>query len=345
MNPAFRRAVLRWYRREKRDLPWRGERDPYRIWVSETMLQQTQVATVIPYYRRFVRRFPTAQALARAPLDRVLKAWEGLGYYRRARNLHAGARFIVRRCGGKFPRTYDEARRVPGVGDYTAGAVLSIAFGVPLPALDANAKRVFARVLAEKNTASVRLRVAAAALVPATNAGEWTQAVMELGALVCLPRNPKCGACPVARFCAAKASGNPESYPAKVRARAPKAVRAAVLVVEDGRGRIFLRKAEREFLGGLWEFPWKETRHLPTPASARAFARRAFRLAADPGKEIAAFTQIYSHRKIAMRVFRFRAASRRASLSGWWMTPEQARRLAMGAAHRKIWAAVRAARG
>src|SRR5688572_1886797 len=199
-NPALiRRRLLGWFEKNKRDLPWRKTSDPYAIWISETMLQQTQVKTVVPYYEKFLKAFPTITALNRAPLRQVLRAWSGLGYYRRAENLKKSASELIHRHGGAMPQDYDNLRALPGIGDYTAGAILSIAFQKRYPAVDANARRVLGRFfdLAE----SKQLRIAAEQLVPRATPGNFNQAIMELGATICLPTEPLCLFCPLALHC------------------------------------------------------------------------------------------------------------------------------------------------
>lgn len=224
----IRRALLCWFARQRRSLPWREDRDPYRVWVSEIMLQQTQVAAVIPYYRRFLRAFPTVRSLARAPLERVLKLWSGLGYYRRARHLHAAARMIVRQFEGRFPDALDQARRLPGVGGYTAGAVLSIACNQPLIALDGNVARVVARLEGRKGSlAEARFRAAIErrldSLLSRRHPGDFNQALMELGQTICVPRSPRCPACPIHRWCRAQQLGMPEAFPSPRPRRAAEA--------------------------------------------------------------------------------------------------------------------------
>src|ERR1035438_6680659 len=198
---VFRRDLLHWYRRHHRQLPWRATRDPYRIWVSEIMLQQTRVETVLPYYARWLRAFPTVHALAQAKDDRVLKLWEGLGYYSRARNLHRAARIVVREYDGKLPRTANGLRQLPGIGRYTAGAIASIAFGERVPLVDGNVARVFARIFAITTNVKAprtmdKLWQLAEQLIPDRDPGDFNQALMELGALVCTPKNPRCDAWP-----------------------------------------------------------------------------------------------------------------------------------------------------
>jgi len=260
VGPArLRRGLLAWYRRHRRDLPWRRSRDPYRIWVSEIMLQQTQVATALPFYQKFIERFPTLAALARARSPEVLSRWAGLGYYRRARNLHEATRIVVREHAGRVPADAQAFGRLPGVGRYTTGAVLSIAFDHSLPVLDGNVARVLSRLLALP--ASVRdprgaraLWRAAESLVPARGAGEWNQALMELGAQVCLPRAPRCDDCPLRAPCRARAAGRVEAFPPRVARRPTERSRWAMALVRHG-GRLLVVRREGPLLVGLWEPP------------------------------------------------------------------------------------------
>ena len=253
-------------------MPWRRTRDAYRVWVSEVMLQQTQVATATPYYERFVARFPDVRVLARAPIERVLAAWAGLGYYRRARHLHAAARMVVREHGGTVPDEPAAFARLPGVGRYTLGAVLSITGGLPLPVLDGNVARVLSRWSARR----LSLRAAADARVlwamaedqvPRRAPGDWNQALMELGATVCTPRAPRCDVCPVHRWCRAFALGTPEAYPAIAPRRAAVRVRRAIAWIERG-GKVLMVQREGALLAGLWEPPGVEL-------AARDDARRS----------------------------------------------------------------------
>jgi A/G-specific adenine glycosylase len=261
-DDGLRRALLQWYRRNARVLPWRGVRDPYHVWVSEIMLQQTQVATARPYYERFVARFPTVRALARAPVDRVLAAWSGLGYYRRARHLHAAAGMVVREHAGRVPSEPRAFGALPGVGRYTVGAVLSIGFGAPLAVLDGNVARVLARVFARswsiRRPAGARaLWAVAERLLDRGSPGDWNQALMELGATVCTPRSPRCDACPLRRFCRARAAGRQEDFPPTAPRPAGVRVRRAVALVERG-GRLLMVRRAGALLDGLWEPPGVE---------------------------------------------------------------------------------------
>jgi A/G-specific adenine glycosylase len=241
-----RLALLRWYQRTRRDLPWRRTRDPYKIWISEIMLQQTRVAAVIPYYEKFLAAFPDSAALAEASEERVLAMWAGLGYYSRARNLHKAVKDVQQL--GRFPDSMEEIRKLPGVGDYTAAAIASIAFGLPHAAVDGNAKRVIARLTASENN----LSQTADRLLDRRDPGRWNQALMELGATICLPRDPRCEACPVARFCAAKIAGREREFPAKRAKAAPVRLKRILLLIQK-RNRILLRPGTR--VRGFWDLP------------------------------------------------------------------------------------------
>ncbi len=251
----MRAALLRWYDRNKRDLPWRRTRDPYAIWVSETMLQQTQVATVLPYYRRFMEAFPSVQALDHASLDAVRSVWSGLGYYRRAKNLKQAARVLVNRHGGLLPADYQVLLSLPGIGRYTAGAIMSIAFDRRYAAPDGNVRRVYARLLGL--TDARQIDHAAGEMVSRGRPGDFNQAVMELGATVCLPAAPLCKRCPLAHWCQARASGAFD-VPRRQPVRA-KAVQWPLVFVES-RSRVLLhRRPDSGLLAGLWELPAPDT--------------------------------------------------------------------------------------
>ncbi len=256
---SFARRLLAWFGRHRRDLPWRRTTDPYRIWASEIMLQQTQVATVVPYFERFVDAFPTVKALAAADEHDVLRQWEGLGYYRRARQLHRAARVIVEDHGGKFPRTLAEVRSLPGIGRYTAGAIVSIAYGLPAPILEANTIRLLSRLFDVRSDVSTsaaqqRLWRLAEAILPPRNCGDFNQALMELGSLVCTPKGPRCDVCPVHELCAAFERGRQDEIPAPRRKPATTAVREAAVVLWR-QERVFVRRRKAgERWAGLWDF-------------------------------------------------------------------------------------------
>lgn len=253
---AIRRDLLAWYDRNRRDLPWRRREDAYGIWLSEIMLQQTRVETVIPYYERFLTEYPTVDDLAAADLDDVLARWSGLGYYRRARALHETARIVVREHAGEFPTDPDDVRALPGIGRYTAGAISSIAHGLPEPIVDGNVIRILSRWLRlGEQTKPARYWDLAERLVPRDRPGDFNQAMMELGATVCTPRSPSCGLCPVRDHCEAARAGEPESYPATAKRQKSVDV-ASTLVVIRRNGRVLLtRSPSRPIMKDLWEFP------------------------------------------------------------------------------------------
>jgi A/G-specific adenine glycosylase len=258
----FRKALKKWYMRVKRDLPWRRDRDPYRVWVSEIMLQQTRVAAVIPYFQRFLDRFPTVESLAAAPEQDLLACWSGLGYYSRARNLQKAARQIVE--NGGFPSDYDAIRQLPGVGDYTAAAIASIIYNIPRAVLDGNVVRVLSRLTGDagdigSSTTRKRLQGVASELLDANCPGQHNQAVMELGATVCLPRQPQCLLCPVEPHCQARRDGVQNELPVKLRRKQPVLLEETVLIVQKG-GKLLLRQrgAGESRLPGFWELPLAE---------------------------------------------------------------------------------------
>jgi len=272
MNAAFRRALLAWYHRHKRDLPWRRTRDPWRIHVSEIMLQQTRVAAVLPYYEHFLARYPAPAAFASAPENDVLAAWAGLGYYSRARNLQKAARQVTE--AGAYPRDYDGLRELAGVGPYTAAAIASFAFDKPHAAVDGNVLRVVSRVVAEKGdlrAGPVRARLddAAQSLLDPRRPGDFNQAMMELGATVCLPRSPQCTRCPVASHCEARALGLENELPVKAAKPRPGEIVRSLLVIRRN-GSVLLRRVESysRRLAGFWELPGPE--HLPAARAIRS---------------------------------------------------------------------------
>jgi len=252
---SFRRSLLRWYRGHARDLPWRQTRDPYAILVSEVMLQQTQVGTVLPYYKKWLSRFPTFKALARASETQVLHAWEGLGYYTRARNLHAMAKLVLDRHRGKFPCTLDEMRRFPGVGKYTAHAIATFAFDQPVPIVEANTSRVLARLFdlripIDSSAGQDALWNRATTLLPKKNSATYNSALLDLGAMVCLPREPKCGICPVKKFCRAR---NPASLPIKrARPATKRLIENHVFIAKHDK--LLLAKSQKRWRG-MWILP------------------------------------------------------------------------------------------
>ncbi|MFQ5709066.1 MAG: A/G-specific adenine glycosylase [bacterium] len=258
---AFARKLIAWYEKNKRDLPWRRISDPYKIWIAEVMLQQTQVEQVKPYYERFVRAFPDLNALASANLSEVLKVWEGLGYYSRARNLLKAAEIVAHDLQGNLPSTHDELLKIPGIGPYTAAAVASIAFNENYPVLDGNVLRVLSRVLKieeypRKNGIKAKVVRAAKALLPAGRASDFNQGMMELGALICTPQNPQCPCCPISFFCQAyQTMQDPSRLPVKAPAKEKPHFNVVVGIIWN-QGKILIDQRPKEgLLGGLWEFP------------------------------------------------------------------------------------------
>ncbi|MFA5159676.1 MAG: A/G-specific adenine glycosylase [Candidatus Omnitrophota bacterium] len=262
LSATFRLALLRWYSRHKRDLPWRHTCDPYKIWVSEIMLQQTQVATVIPYYERWLKIFPSVSELAHAPLSKALELWAGLGYYRRVRMFHKAAGYIQRELHGKIPETAEDLRKLPGIGRYTAGAIASIAWGEKTPAVDGNVIRVLTRIFAIAQNADrpatlERLWSIAASLLSGKNSGNLNQALMELGAMVCFPLNPQCVRCPVRKSCVAHQEGKEPFYPVRSQKNRYEKLKMTALVLRNNKNEIWLEKQpEQGRWGGLWMFPF-----------------------------------------------------------------------------------------
>lgn len=257
----FQKDLIDWYVSERRDLPWRIDQDPYKIWVSEVMLQQTRVDTVIPYFEAFVNRFPTIEALAVADEMEVLKAWEGLGYYSRARNLQAGVREVYENHNSKVPKDLKTISKLKGVGPYTAGAILSIAYGKAEPAVDGNVMRVMSRILSiSDDIAKPKTRKTFESevrkIMPGNHASEFNQGLMELGAVICTPKSPKCLLCPVQSHCRAFSEGKQDELPVKGKKKPPKLVRMAVGVVENDHHEVLIRRRPQSgLLAGLWEFP------------------------------------------------------------------------------------------
>ena len=301
--------LLGWFARNRRDLPWRRQRGLYATWLSEVMLQQTQVGTVLTYYRDFLRRFPTLRRLATAPLQDVLKVWEGLGYYARARNFWLAARQVCEKRQGRIPETYEEFRALPGVGDYIAAAVLSIGCGLALPVVDGNVLRVVCRwrgVADDIGLPATKRRVAdfLAGIIPASQPGRFNEALMELGALVCSPRAPRCPECPLRKGCFAFRRGLAGSLPVKRKKKLVPTHRVALAVIVR-RKKIFIQqRPERGHLGGLWEFPGGKCRagEKPERAVVRE-CREELGIDAEVTAKLAVVRHAYSHFKIVLHVF------------------------------------------
>ncbi len=342
---AFADALTAWYAVAKRPLPFREVDDPYSIWISEIMMQQTQMERGVGYYLRWIDRFPDVVAVASADEDAVLAAWEGLGYYSRARNLHAAAKHIVTRHGGVFPTEPDDIRALPGVGEYTAGAIASIAFNLPIPAVDANVLRIFSRLFDIDMPVSdrrVREAVAAAVTRGLKHAAPriFNQALMELGALVC-GKSPRCGECPVASFCLARERGTVAARPAGKVKTVYTDIETAAGVILHG-GRVLVRKRPPGGVWpGLWEFPGGVVPAGETPETALGrIVRELYGLNVEPGEKIGVFRHGYTTNRVTMHGYYCRVAASGSALGeapeGAWMTPGDLSGLAFASGHRKL---------
>jgi A/G-specific adenine glycosylase len=335
---AFRRALLAWFRQFQRDLPWRRTRDPYRIWLSEIMLQQTRVTAALPYYERFLERFPSIQALARAPEEEVLRMWSGLGYYSRARNLQKAAQRIVEKHNGEFPRTKEEVLALPGIGEYSAAAILSIACGEKLAVLDGNVARVLSRLDAVRGDLRTNgnwrfLQETADALLDPSSTGEWNQAMMELGATICTPKSPRCLICPVAAFCAARKIGIASLLPEKRRKRLAVEVSLVAAVFLNERGETLLlpppigekNNASDDvptLVSRMWHFPTQSVKEHPAATLKTLLSdfHSAKYRASRKTQPLVSLRHSVTYRKI--RIFPFRVRQRNIpSITGARIVP------------------------
>lgn len=336
---AFQTALLTWFAHLARVLPWRTtERNPYHVWVSEIMLQQTQVKTVIPYFIRFIEAFPSIASLAAAPLDSVLKYWEGLGYYSRCRNLYQGACYIVAHHQGQLPATPAEILKVPGIGPYTAGAILSIAFGLSEPAVDGNVMRVLSRYFAltddiAKPTTRMALEHLVRQLMPVQHPGDFTEALMELGALVCTPRQPDCNHCPLQASCRAYSTGRPEAYPVKTKNKEPRLMSLAVGVVQYQEHFLLRQQPEKGIFAGLWCFPFVEYHSEPITALQDYLGKIGYMIQDWQGP-VGVVEHTLTHRHLQMSLF-LGYLNDAPSGSGWYSLAHM-EQIAMPIAHQKI---------
>lgn len=330
---AFQQALLAWFDTEARDLPWRRTKDPYRVYLSEIMLQQTRVDQGTPYYERFLKRFPTLEALAAAEEEAVLKQWEGLGYYTRARNLHRTARILMEQYGGRFPESAELLQLLPGIGKYTAGAVASIAFDIPAPVVDGNVKRVLARINAITEAVDLpaveqQLWATATALLPAQKPGDFNQAMMELGARICTPKTPNCGECPVQRHCEAYARNMQESLPNKTAKKAVPHYEVVVATIYRDGNYLIGKRPSTGFLGGLWEFPGGKLQPGETHQQAlERECREELGITIKVGGLVAVAKHAYTHFKVTLNVYRCTLLSgtpeAQAHTELRWVTPEE----------------------
>jgi A/G-specific adenine glycosylase len=350
LRQQIQERLLTWSRTHRRDLPWRGERDPYRIWVSEVMLQQTRVETVIPYYRRFLARFPTLRSLAEADLDEVLKVWEGLGYYARARNLHQAAQQVVENHGGQLPAHRDALLALPGIGPYTVGAILSLAFGQDAAVLDGNVRRVLSRLFAiddDPRSAATRKRLwnLAEALLPPGQAGPFNEALMDLGATVCTARDPRCADCPLSEGCRGYQQGNPESYPARVQRRPLPHHDIAAGVIWRGDQLLISKRHTDDLLGGLWELPGGKQEEGETLEECLVReVREELGIEIAVGDPLMTVRHAYTHFRVTLHVFHCHylcGEPQALDCADWrWVRLDELDDFAFPAANRRILAAL-----
>jgi A/G-specific adenine glycosylase len=332
--------LLRWFNKHQRDLPWRKTNDPYVIWVSEIMLQQTLVSTVIPYYKTFLKSFPTVRHLARADLSKVLKVWEGLGYYSRARNLHRAARVILNHFHGKIPDNLNDLLSLPGIGKNTAGAILSIAYNKEAPILDGNVKRVLSRLFAisgnpVRGKTEGLLWHLSESLIPKDLANSFNQALMDLGSMICTPKDPHCHKCPLRNLCKGNLSGSPERFPLRTIKKTIPHITAVSVVIEKGKKVLLNQRPPIGFLGGLWEFPnWGINGKKGFKKQLENRIKSEIGLSVKVKAPIWAFRQPYSHFKLTLHVFHCQALDGKGK--GRWVPIKSLYRLPMSRLQRRI---------
>jgi A/G-specific adenine glycosylase len=335
-------ALVSWFEEEKRDLPWRKTKNPYKIWVSEVMLQQTKVDTVIPYYERFIKKYPSLESLANADEEELLKEWEGLGYYSRARNLQAGVKEVMEDYKGVVPSTRKDISKLKGVGPYTAGAVLSIAYGVPEHAVDGNVMRVLSRLLlikediAKPKTKKI-FEYAVMELIDEENPSAFNQGLMELGAIICTPTKPKCLLCPVREYCTAFFEGMQEELPIKTIIKKTKIHKMKSIVIESADGKVLLEKRpSKGLLANMWQFPMVE---LPTPNhTIENIIEHEYQMGIVKGKEILNFKHVFSHLTWEMESYEAKLINEIDLPSNCkWFTTEEIENQPMPVPVLKIW--------
>jgi A/G-specific adenine glycosylase len=358
LDKAFIYPLLKWYRAHADALPWRENQDPYRVWFSEIMLQQTQVTTVIPYYERFLAAYPTVFDLAAAERDSVLKMWEGLGYYSRARNLHRAAKIVAEEYGGEFPNTAEALQELPGIGRYTAGAIASIAFDESAPVLDGNVIRVFARLfdisedVSQTKTKNDLWNIAEV-LVPAKNPGDYNQALMELGRTVCKPRNPLCEECPIRDYCRAYAENLQNERPVKKKRAPTPHYDVTAGLIRNGDGQLLIAKRlDDALLGGLWEFPGgKQEDGESLPECLARELQEELAIVVEVGAFFVKVKHAYTHFKITLHVFECTflpegGQPQAIECADWrWIAEDELEQYAFSAADRQVIAALNARNG
>ena len=340
LKEKFQAKLLQWFKKNKRDLPWRKTKDPYAIWVSEIMLQQTQVNTAIPYFNHFLKTFPTIRDLAKANLSKVLKVWEGLGYYSRARNLHRAAQIVLNQFQGKIPDHPTDLLTLPGIGRYTAGAILSIAYNKEAPILDGNVKRVLSRLYAisknpKENQTEQSLWRLSESLVPKGRASRFNQGLMDLGAMICTPKDPQCLNCPICDLCKGYLSGKPESYPPRtIKKRIPH-ITAVSAVIQKDKKVLLNQRPPKGLLGGLWEFPnWPLDGKKDLMEYLRLKVKSDFGLRVKCKVPLSTFKQTYSHFKLTLHVFQCQYLD--GKTKGRWVPFQKLQQLPLSRIHRRI---------
>jgi A/G-specific adenine glycosylase len=345
--PNFpRKELISWFQKHRRDLPWRGRRTPYSTWVSEIMLQQTQVQQVVPYYLRFIARFPTIQSLAKATVLQVLKTWEGMGYYSRARHLHQTAQIIVSRLGGKIPIDFQDLLKLPGIGRSTAGAILSLAYDQPLPVLDGNIRRVLIRFSYINQdpgkTATInKLWSISQKIIPLKNAGLFNEALMELGALICSPKNPDCAHCPLKKGCLGFRSGRQGFLPIKKPKKPIPHFEVTAAVIRNRKKILITQRPEKGLLGGLWEFPGgKKEPGESLEQCLKREIQEELNIEIKVGERFFQVRHAYTHFRITLHCFFCRKLKGRILPIGVtdfrWVFPEELERFPFPRADQKV---------
>jgi A/G-specific adenine glycosylase len=340
VREGIQKRLLRWFQKDKRDLPWRKTRDPYAIWVSEIMLQQTRVQTVIPYYKKFLKSFPTIRHLAKSDLSKILKAWEGLGYYSRARNLHHASQIVLNHFRGEIPDTLKDLLSLPGIGRSTAGAILSFAFHKEAPILDGNAKRVLSRLFAasgypgEKKMEQLLWKISES-LIPRGHSNPFNQALMDLGSMLCKPKDPQCPRCPVHHCCKGRASGEPERFPAKRTKKKIPHIEAIATVIQQN-GKVLLKQRPvKGLLGGLWDFPnWRIEGEGRLRLRLRNCIQKEMGMDVEVKGFLGIFRQTFSHFKLTLHVYQCGAMGK--NKKGRWVAVGNLHLLPMSRIHRRI---------
>ncbi len=341
----FQNDLITWFKTNQRDLPWRQDQDPYKVWVSEIMLQQTRVDTVIPFFNRFIDKFPTIEALASAEEGDVLKAWEGLGYYSRARNLQAAVREVEQEYNSIVPNSKAEISKLKGVGPYTSGAILSIAYGIPEPAVDGNVMRVISRIFTSyddigKDKTRKKIEVMIAELICREDPSSFNQGLMELGALICTPTSPSCTVCPVQNHCEAYKRNVQTELPVKVKKTKSKAKKLVCGFVKNEQGQVLIhQRPNKGLLASLWEFPNVEiTEGVPLKAQLTQFLRDEYYINTSVGEEIFHVEHVFSHLKWNVSVFEVELLSMEKSLNerSKWVSRSEIKQYPFPVSHQKI---------